>query len=425
MTAQHSSDPAFTAAELATLREHGFVLFANRVIFDAQPPMAEADIAAVQAVCSGPIPQELLDLWRVTAGGSLDYGLTLDMNGNREAISWKELFFNGSNRYHDLQGWIEHELELAEDSAREHEIPWTGKLDALPFGGFEYCDRIYATVEPGASHGRILAWKQGMPPAWAHRLHEDSIAEIGGNLYAAFAALNLPEDPLAPTEEFFDGQTFLEVVSRQVEHCGLERALADRLIAFCRRVIVDWRPKLADGTLAADHELSMLALKQAIGTDDAVLVKQLAAANVRLDMPVSGSALPIELSLSSEKHKASQALIDAGAEVTSRCLNDIHNATPVSLLESLLAHGAEPVVGAVIACAEHEATESATVVARACMARDRDFSHVFSDARRRRIAKLNEDVAKVRAGKLIHYLTLDQLQRHIDILTSYRLPSSR
>jgi len=46
----------FADDELALLREHGIVLFAERVIFDAQPPMAVEQIAALQELCAGPLP---------------------------------------------------------------------------------------------------------------------------------------------------------------------------------------------------------------------------------------------------------------------------------------------------------------------------------------------------------------------------------
>ena len=159
------NDIRFTTDELSTLREHGIVLFAERVIFDAQPPMPSQQIEAVQALCSGPLPEALVALWQETAGGRLDYDLSLEMNGNLEGISWNELFWDGSDAYHDLQGWIEHEQELAQEAAEENGTPWTGKLTHLPFGGFEYTDRIYAVVEPGAGHGQIVAWKKGLPPA--------------------------------------------------------------------------------------------------------------------------------------------------------------------------------------------------------------------------------------------------------------------
>ena len=177
----------FSTNELVTLREHGIVLYADRVIFEAQPPMPADQIAAVQARCAGPIPQPLLGLWQHTAGGRLDYDLTLRMNGNEESIRWSELFFNGSDGYRDLQGWITHEIELIE----EEDSTGDGKLTALPLGGFESMDRIYAVVEPGAGHGQVLAWKQGLPPAWTHALHEDGLGIIAPDLHAAFAALRL------------------------------------------------------------------------------------------------------------------------------------------------------------------------------------------------------------------------------------------
>src|SRR5690349_7626357 len=79
-------DVQFSPEELATLREHGVVLFADRVIFDAQPPMPAPQIAAIQALCAGPIPEPLIELWKQTAGGRLDYDLSLPMNGNIESI---------------------------------------------------------------------------------------------------------------------------------------------------------------------------------------------------------------------------------------------------------------------------------------------------------------------------------------------------
>ena len=86
------NDIRFTSEERATLRAHGIVLFAERVIFDAQPPMPASQIAAVQALCAGPLPEALAALWRQTAGGRLDYDLSLPMSGNVESISWSELF---------------------------------------------------------------------------------------------------------------------------------------------------------------------------------------------------------------------------------------------------------------------------------------------------------------------------------------------
>ena len=100
----------FSAAELATLRAHGIVIFADRVIFDAQPPMSDAALATIERQCAGPLPASLVELWRTTAGGSLDYDLSVRTGDGVEALSWVELFHDGSDGVRDLQGWIDHEL---------------------------------------------------------------------------------------------------------------------------------------------------------------------------------------------------------------------------------------------------------------------------------------------------------------------------
>ena len=91
-----NNNTSFSAEELSTLREHGVVLFADRVIFDAQPPMPQQQIDAVQALCAGPLPEALVALWQHTAGGRLDYDLALPMNGNVERVRWSERFWGGS-----------------------------------------------------------------------------------------------------------------------------------------------------------------------------------------------------------------------------------------------------------------------------------------------------------------------------------------
>lgn len=69
----------FSPAELEVLAAHGIVLFADRVIFDAQPPMPAARMAEVERQCQGPLPPGLRELWSTTAGGSLDYGLSVEL----------------------------------------------------------------------------------------------------------------------------------------------------------------------------------------------------------------------------------------------------------------------------------------------------------------------------------------------------------
>lgn len=286
----------FSEADIRVLRAHGIALFAGRVIFDAQPPMDEDAIAAVQAHCAGPLPPALLALWRHTAGGRLDYDLSLEVatsEGPRiEAVSWSQLFYDGSSFYRDLQGWIEYEeqqaWEAAEAAGENPGDSWSGKLRCLPIGGFEYCDRIYAMTSPGASDdGGMLAWKMGLPPAWTPALTEDTVATFAPNLPAAFARLALHDDPLAPSDEYGHGSELLAYLD-DCRANGLPAPLADALLAFYLRACIDWRGLLEAGTLAAHPYALRVALCHAVEQDDAALLRRIHASGARMDDLVAG-----------------------------------------------------------------------------------------------------------------------------------------
>jgi hypothetical protein len=411
----------FADDELALLREHGIVLFAGRVIFDAQPPMTVEQIAAVQAACAGPIPPELVALWQCTAGGRIDYDLHLRMNGSEEAVSWCELFWNGSDTYHDLQGWIAHEQERAREAAAARGQPWDGQLTALPFGGFEYSDRIYAVVERGADYGHILAWKQGLPETWAHAMHEDGLTTIAHDLPAAFAMLHLDEDPLEPAGDYFTGQALLEYLDERHQSHGLSLELMDKLVAFYRRAVVDWRAPLAAGTLDRDGALSRIALRHAVATDDAALVEQLAAAGVALDGPLQGNATATDLALEHGAHHAAAALARAGAPVSPDALDGIDSAVSPELVTLLLERGAQPSATAIAECVACGAPAAARVIAGAYQDRHDDLPSAFEKARQDMLAQLERSLAEVRTGKVSHYLGAEGLAERVDHLQSFSL----
>lgn len=411
----------FADDELALLREHGIVLFAERVIFDARPPMPFEQIGAVQALCAGPIPPELVALWQQTAGGRIDYDLHLRMNGNEEAVSWSELFWNGSDGYHDLQGWIDHERQVAQEAAAAGDQPWDGKLTTLPFGGFEHSDRIYAVVEPGADYGHILAWKQGLPEAWAHALHEDGLTTVAHDLNAAFAVLHLDEDPLEPAGDYFTGQALLAYLDERHETHGLDLELMDKLVAFYRRATVDWRTPLADGTLGQDGPLSRIALRHAVATDDAGLVEGLAAAGVALDGPLQGSAIATDLALSHGAHAAAAALVRAGAPVAPDALDYIDSAVSPELVSLLLDRGAQPSATAIAECVACGAPAAARLIAGAYSQTHDDLPAAFETVRNGMLAELETSLAEVRTGKVSHYLGANGLAERIDHLQSFSL----
>jgi hypothetical protein len=410
---------SFDDAELGRLREHGIVLFARRVIFDAAPPMPAGQIAAVQAACAGPLPPELLALWRQTAGGRLDYDLHLRINGNEEPVSWSELFRHGADAGGDLQAWIEYERQAASVAAGQ--AGWDGKLVSLPFGGFEESDRLYAVVEPGPDYGHVLAWKQGLPQAWSHAMHEDGMTTLAADLCAAFEALHLEEDPLDPAGDYATGQTLLEYLDERHEAHGLSLELLDKVVAFYRRAMVDWRTPLAEGTLGADGPLSRIALRHAVATDDAALVDRLAAAKVGFGGPLLGSAMATDLALSHGAHHAAAALVRAGAPVAPDALDAVDSALSPELAALLLAHGARPSATAVAECVACGAPAAARLIAEAYAQGHDDLPASYAAARDGLLAELESALAQVRNGERSHYLGADELAHRIDHLMRFSL----
>ncbi|MDR6537471.1 SMI1/KNR4 family protein [Variovorax soli] len=411
----------FADDELSLLREHGIVLFAERVIFDAQPPMTVEQIAAVQALCAGPIPPELVALWQRTAGGRIDYDLHLRMNGYEEAVSWTDLFWDGSGTGNSLQTWIAHEQQGAQEAAAASGQPWDGRLTALPFGGFEDSDRIYAVVEKGADYGHILAWKQGLPEAWAHAMHEDGMTTIAHDLPAAFAALHLEEDPLEPAGDYFTGQALLAYLDERHQSHGLALELMDKLVAFYRRAMVDWRTPLSAGTLERDGRLSRIALRHAIAADDPALIAKLAATGVAFDGPLHGSATATDLALAHGAHHAAEALARAGAPVSPDALDAIDSAVSPELATLLLARGAQPSATAIAECVACGAPAAARVIADAYRQQHDDLPEAFEAARNGMLAELERSLAEVRTGKISHYLGAEGLAERVDHLQSFEL----
>ncbi len=174
----------------------GLVVFEGRVIHEARPPISPEQLEAVAARCRGSVPQGLIDLWSTSFGGRLDYELFAPLQDSWHWMSFTELFYPGSSHYHDLWGWIDHEASLAKEVAQERSEVHDGLLEYLPFGGFEYLERLYVRTLPGPNHGEVVAWIQGLPPAWGGRLEGgDALLTIAKDVPALFRQLSLSVDP--------------------------------------------------------------------------------------------------------------------------------------------------------------------------------------------------------------------------------------
>jgi len=231
---------------LDLLRTHHIAVFRDKIILEAQPPITDEQIAEVEARLTGSIPDGLLALWRVAFGGQLDYDLSVDLKGHRYAASFCELFFPGSDRYRDLWGWIENELELAQEATEGQDVAEPQRLDVLPFGGFEYLERVYVRVGP-EGRGKVLLWARGLPPAWKMVLHEDTHDEVADDVGDLFDQLVLEGDLLAGDD--LDASHGKEMVGAIDDVRTESPALAAKLEEFVRAAASDWRATVAAGPL--------------------------------------------------------------------------------------------------------------------------------------------------------------------------------
>ncbi|MGR4870805.1 SMI1/KNR4 family protein [Variovorax sp. LARHSF232] len=414
-------DDFFSADERMQLRAHGIVIFAGRVIFDARAPITDQQLSAIEAACIGPVPPSLLALWRETAGGALDYDLSVRMNGSEEPVHWAELFGYGPEGFLDLPGWIAHEREHGAGTDTQGK-GWAPKLAALPFGGFEDSDRIYAVTEPGAQFGHILAWKQGLPEAWPHAMHQDGLATVATDLEGALAALHLAEDPLAPAGDYFTGQALLDYLDERHGDHGLDLDLADKLIAYYRRALIDWRTPLTEGRLAQEAPLAaQIAQRHAIATDDAGLINELAAAGLRFEAPLHGSALPTDLALSHGAYAAAAALVEADAPLSPDALDNIEGAISPELTQELLARGAQPSMHAMAQCVAAGAPAAARVIAKAYEKAHDDLPQAFESARGALLEQLQAALAEASSAGLSQELGAEGLAERIRHLQSFSL----
>ncbi|MFM9863078.1 MAG: SMI1/KNR4 family protein [Micropepsaceae bacterium] len=356
--------------DLTKLRmaKRGFAVFEDRLIYDAQPPVDDATLAKIEAKCAGPLPEGLKALWRTAFGGSLDYALEIELGDQIVEFSFTELFYPDSGGYHDLWGWIDHEVGLAGQAAQESGATFDGRLRYLPFGGFEYLDRLYVCVEPGPRHGSVLAWMQGLPPAWVLRLNQDSAGTIAGDVPSLFRLLDLNEDPFA--DGVSDIATGTQVAGEIAELAREDAALAASLKQIVQGSVVDWRAAAASGSLARSPRLLRLAILDACerGDRDALARLEASGCNIKAQLRSGGSALDFALA---QGHSAlAEWLITRRFDVTNAVRNGASKSPP-DLVRRLLKAGAKADPIAARSAALAGLHESAVLIAGALSNADR------------------------------------------------------
>ena len=325
-------------AERQALSEAKIATFEDRIILEAQPPIDDEVLQAIGRKCAGPLPHDLIALWRTAFGGTLEYDVRANFKDHEASFSFSELFFPNSDGYLDLWGWINHEEELAKEAAAQRGVAWPGALDALPFGGFEYTDRLYAIVRPGSDHGSVCGWMQGLPPAWIFSLHTDSVARMADGVRAFFRTLVLEADP-DTGDENATGVRMLEALDDLATLGAAGRSAAGKLRDLVHRVVLDWRSAVVDGSILTNGVLRRLGLEHAARNDDIELLGRLASLGCDLSEALRGGAGALDHALTSGALRAARFLLDRGVPTTGALRAGAH-AVDLELARELLARGA-------------------------------------------------------------------------------------
>jgi hypothetical protein len=355
------TDIAFPDARLAQ--------FEDRLIYEAQPSVSDTEIARIEAQLAGPVPPDLAALWRLCYGGRLDYDLDIHFGAHIDPFSFGELFYPGSRGYRDLDGWIAHERSLLAERLRRADNADL-KLEFLPFGGFEYHDRLYVRVGMD-DYGAVYAYSRGLPPAWHLQLHEASFTRVADDVRALFRMLYVAHDPLtASADDFPAGLEALKAIDLAREAGKLAASDANRLQALLTGAFADWRSALERGTLSADPRLARLALEHAAEAGDLALLQRLERAGIDLARPLRGGGTVLDFALDHGHIGLANALLDLGLKGGPQTFQCVPDGAGPDLLHRLHQAGAAPNQYAVIAAVRAGRLDNAELLARWFIARD-------------------------------------------------------
>lgn len=317
----------FTSKEREAMKDARLALFHGAIILDAQPPISRFKLWRLGRQSNGSLPSGLVELWRTAFGGTLDYDLRATFGTQVACLSFRQLFFPGSDAYFDLDGWIAHERGINDGK----------KLDAMPFGGFESDERLYALTCPGEDQGTVVAFTEGLD--WAGYVNSSSLAKLAPDVPSLFRMLWLETDPKTLPEGSAEGGretlTRLNALAAQGAH---GHSAADKLKALQRARILDWRAALENGSLKQHEILTKLALEFVAAHDDLLLLQRLDAQRINTLTPLRGSGTVFELAARHGSLKVVNALLDR--HPVRDVLRFGAQRLPVALVERFLAAGA-------------------------------------------------------------------------------------
>lgn len=382
----------FTSEELKALREYQITIYRGKVILDAQPPISQPQLDEIQALLTDEIPEDLIELWKLSFGGRLDYDYDVVFGSHVFSASLKELFYTDSDHYRDIIGWTKDEMYNRK------------KSQLLPFAGFEYLERAFIILD-GEERGKILYWAQGLPPAWKTRLNEDSISITANSFSELFDQLYLSANPFAPESEdnYANGLEMAEMV----EAISLEQPdLAKKLRTIIEENVFDWRTELSNankGDSFNDQQLRAmrLALVEAASKDDVEIVKLFRERKFPLDLTIRAESGLLPEAMRQGSFEVVAEVIKFNLDAGNSTIVYIDKGANPGLVDGLINRGMTFDIEAVINLAEHgEADSAASIVTQSALSTRLDIQTILDQATERK--DMNQKRAtEVETGKLI------------------------
>ncbi len=394
----------FTHEELTILRQNQLAIYRGKLILEAQPPADPEALDTIMAYVEGSLPDDLRDLWATAFGGALDYDLEVAFGDREYTASFTELFYPDSPHYHDLVGWIEHELELASE-AEDREVE---RLPVLPFGGFEYLERLYCVTAP-EDFGSVHLWAQGLPAAWKMRLTEDAVCKVSASLAGLFDLLSLDADPWdAAADEYAHGQDMKGAIEElRAQH----PSLADKLQQLVRAAVFDWNAVIDSNDLAPPHSPQvkralLLAVQHAVATDQPEQLTRLLDKSCPLQFRVQDRSTILPFALSQGAHRVAAAALASGVPLADDPVI-YASSVPRDVVDALISRGVPFDVEAPISVASSGEIDSALRIALEGKRRDpEEWRSLVADVEDA-AEQARNDAEDVRTGKLGSSLTAD------------------
>lgn len=408
----------FTGKEVKFLRQMGIAVYRNKIILDAQSPISASQLAAVEDQVDGELPRELIEMWKSSFGGSLDYDYQVEFGTYLYSASLRELFYFESDHYRDLEGWIDHELELAQETAEDNEEAIPERIQYLPFAGFEYLERFYVSLSPD-QFGKVVIYVQGIP--WKGRLNEDSAATVAESVNELFDQLSLDEDPFDnPVNIDSTGKSMVEHIQR-VE--AIDPKIAQKLKELVRSSVIDWQSIVE--TTDFSGELSQrewkalrLALRFAVNRQDIGLVARLHQQGAPFNVALAGESGVLCCALSRQAFEVVEQLLDLNVNLGE---SPVLNATkcPSALLIRLLEAGVLFDEEAIYTAAETGATDGAIALAKSKQVVGTPRTKEIVAASLKRADRHEADALRVEAKTLGSYLTPVEYREQSAALKSF------